>query len=109
MTGTGTVIEILKMAGALQEQDGKLIAAQESDAPTTTAHSDLRQENIFTVHKTESHQAPSANATTVATASVAPRTTIHINIACAPNELDDLGDKLRKLLRDINSGEVPID
>ena len=95
LTGAGTVVEILKVAGVLREEGGNLVAAPETSQPAEIVEQRFELGNIM-------HQdvAP-ANVLLPAT----PRgvnLNIEVRIQCTPADLDRLGQKLRQVLRDFN-------
>jgi hypothetical protein len=109
MTGAGTVVEILKRSGFLQEQDGKLVATEEQHdvgglqpveetptAPDAKASSTaVRQANVFEI------QAPPFSGVQGPAATI----TIQVQISCTPNDLDGLGAKLRKVIEEVSGRE----
>lgn len=98
MTGTGTVIEILKIAGLLAEQDGKLVASSE---PISAA-----SDNFGTPLITQSPPSPPPTNVNVYSASRGSSKipiTIQINVSCSSDDLEDLGTKLKKLIEDLEA------
>jgi hypothetical protein len=104
LTGAGTVVEILKVAGLLREEGGNLVAASpETSQPTEiveqrlifadtpTPHSDLHPSNVLV-----SPRAPSG-----------VTLTIDVRVQCTPADLDGLGHKLRQVLKDFNEPDEP--
>lgn len=92
-TGTGAVVELLKRSGHLKNEDGKLVvvspivrqpsepAVQEIAAPTPTPVKSLTQ----TIETTSPFSI-----------------SIKIEVRCEPQDLDDLGIKLRKVVDDFS-------
>ena len=100
-TGERTVIDILETAGLLKEEGGNLI-------PVTPEPRSIPE----TVEKTLSISNTMPPLTEVVQAQVTPATRlggVHLNIdvtiQCTPADLDNLGHKLRKVLRDFNEPE----
>lgn len=98
MTGAGAVVEILRVAGLVKEEDGKLVA--QPAAMQGVSSVSLRG----TIKEPEK-----SNVSPVAGVSNAPVTaqsqlgvSIQIQIQCTANEVDQLGPKLRKLLKELN-------
>ena len=94
-TGAGAVLELLVRSGAVQEEDGKYVVGLPVDAPLPTETSTPSvSANVLRV--TEAIQ-PLV---------VEPRAgislSIEVKISCGPDDLDGLGDKLRKILADFN-------
>ena len=109
-TGCGTVIEVLREAEAVREEDGKLVA-QLSSQPSTPS-SDQESQGGPSGLTQETSALTSKNTSTVAnvaqvpiTASTAPggfAININIEVACDVADLDTLGKKLRQIIEDIN-------
>jgi hypothetical protein len=100
-TGARTVIDILEVAGLLKEEGGNLI-------PLTPEPRSIHE----TVEKTLSISDTMPPVTERVQVQVTPATRlggVHLNIdvtvQCTPADLDDLGHKLRKVLRDFNEAE----
>lgn len=99
MTGTGTVLEVLRRAGVIVEQDGKLVSATPAtagtgaqDGPTIETASDpvVYQQTIR----------PNVRASGVTVQ-------IEVRVDCKPDDLDGLGGRLKKLLDDIEGRTAP--
>ncbi|HEV2988443.1 MAG TPA: hypothetical protein VG759_08370 [Candidatus Angelobacter sp.] len=99
-TGARTVIDILEVAGLLKEEGGNLI-------PLTPEPRSIPE----TVEKTLSisDTMPVAESGQVQVIPATRLGGVHLNIdvtvQCTPADLDDLGHKLRKVLRDFNEPE----
>jgi len=100
-TGARTVIDILEAAGLLKAEGGNLIPLAPEPRPI-----------LETVEKSLSISDTMLPIGENIHAQLSPATLlggIHLNInitvQCAPDDLDDLGEKLRKLLRDFNKAE----
>lgn len=93
MTGTGTVLEILRRAGVLVEEDGKFISA----TPTSSTSTAQEQSTSDSVTEQASYQTSVRPLIRASGVSVQ----IEVRIDCKPSDLDDLGDRLKKLLDDI--------
>lgn len=94
MTGTGTVLEVLRRAGVLSEQDGKLVATTPSQfSSAQPEHNTLADERIEpAVRRAVVRQLERASGIGVQ---------ISVRIDCKPDDLEGLGDRLRKLLDDL--------
>ncbi|HEX2728331.1 MAG TPA: hypothetical protein VHM16_01170, partial [Rubrobacteraceae bacterium] len=125
MTGAGAIIEILKSANLLSEEAGELVAtfdedleyelspepaaedtaaegvaAEVEDGPaeeaqrgvekTGPAEAELSEASIQTVVETDGETGES------------PRVHIHLHVSCAADEIEDLGPKLKALVRDLS-------
>jgi hypothetical protein len=108
-TGAGTVIEILRLAGAILEQDGKFVAQpfaltpdEERGETPTSSVSDDRDEPTPAVVAHSSHEG--ANQLAAPGVSV----TLNVSIECTVDDLPRLGDKLVELdakLRRLRDGD----
>jgi hypothetical protein len=104
LTGAGTIVEILKLAGALKEQDGKLIATEILPPRPTEISSSSDREPGSSDSPAHREDVPWKNPI--------PQTaefSIQVQIVCKPDELDGLAEKLRKLLAELrqsNSSET---
>lgn len=101
-TGARTVVDILTTSGLLKEEGGTLIAVAPEPRPITE-----------TVDKTLSiAESTSGNVTfDLGTARGSTRLggvqlNIDVTVQCTPADLEDLGHKLRKVLKDFNETEV---
>jgi DNA-binding Lrp family transcriptional regulator len=101
-TGTGAVIELLKRAGHLKEEEGKLVVNiqhSRENASRTPFH----EPETPTVVMRDVINLPSPRS--VGQVSIS----IKVNVACSVSELDELGERLRKLLVELdaeNASEV---
>jgi len=99
-TGTGAVVELLKRSGQLKEEDGKLIvgsAVQRSSS--VPAAQESRVEHAPS-------PAPSRTVTKTIEADSPFSISIKIEVQCGPNDLDNLGEKLRKVVDDFSNQEA---
>lgn len=103
-TGTGTVVEILKRSGAIEERDGKLLAVgQSSSASSGSAVGGVVVAPI---------QSPTGLQATMVQSSgsgLDVRISIDVQIVCKPSEIDDLGTKIRQLLVQLRESDENID
>jgi hypothetical protein len=98
MAGAGAVVQILKVSGLVKEQDGKLVA--EPNALQGVSSVSLRG----TLKETDKPNTPPATGVSGALAHVKYQSgiSIQIQIQCTATEIDELGPKLRKLLKEFN-------
>jgi hypothetical protein len=102
LTGAGTVVEILKLAGALKGQDGKLIATDVVPPRPTEISTplDIPLENQKTLEVGSSatlHDGVAGLGITVS---------IQVQIVCKPDELDGLPEKLQTLLAGLQKSNI---
>lgn len=102
MAGAGAVIDILRAAGAVREHEGRVVAVDVTDdyrphpvvAELGVSMSDsLRVGVIPRTGSSPVASEPSPRASVVVE--------IHVTVACTPDDLEDLGQKLRRVLDDI--------
>lgn len=91
--GTGAVVELLKRSGNLKAEDGKLVVSAPIARPTSV-ESPVSQEKIEPV--TIQSVVRTIEATSPFSIS------IKIEVQCSPQDLDDLGLKLRKVVDDFS-------
>lgn len=96
MTGAGAIVEILKMAGLLQEEAGELVAIfderPETDEPAPTEEPEEPSAEI----------SATVEALPSAPAGPAPAVTIHVQVRCTADEIEDLGPKLKSLIAQLS-------
>jgi len=105
MTGAGAVVDILKAAGLVKEDEGKLVAVSEEvpgfqELPAATGETN-RSQAISPVYPATMPIVTSG----VTTGGV--RVTIQIQIQCSADEVENLAPKLRALLKEISGPEAP--
>jgi hypothetical protein len=101
MTGAATVVDILLAGELLHESDGKLEAATAQELSQPTAPEVRGSE-------TEAGSAASKSATALQTIVHGVPVQIQIQLQCTPDQLDDLGAKLRRLLNELRSPDDSI-
>lgn len=101
ITGAGTVVEILKVAGVLKEEGGNLVAATETSQPM-----EIVEQRLTVGAATHQDLAPS-NVLLPSRAPSGVSLTIEVRVQCTPADLDGLGQKLRKVLKDFNQPDEP--
>lgn len=105
MAGAGSVIDALRVAGLLQEEDGKIVAAPDDEYVFVPASG-------FSPASTTARPTVSVATVPAASAGVAATLQIQVRIDCPPGELEGLGQKLKALLDalgDDPADPVPID
>lgn len=95
-TGAGAVIDIFKSVGILNESDGKLTVI---DEVPSLQNGDAIQPEISTQTTETAHVVPKSIVTTASGIS------INININCTVDDLDSLGEKIKKLVEQISGQE----
>ncbi len=92
-TGTGAVVDLLKRSGNLKVEDGKLVVSAPIARPTSV-ESPVFQERPDPVSVNRVVRTIEANSPFAIS--------IKIEVQCSPEDLDDLGLKLRKLVDDFS-------
>ncbi len=93
-TGANAVIEILKSVNVLNEADGKLTVAEITEVEKV--EQTATNEQIDTTQVTHSNPVP------VTTIQTKGAITININIDCSVAEIDELADKIQKLIKGLS-------
>jgi len=108
MTGAGAIIEILKTAGLLKEEAGELVAPFEEEPeledPPASADGPPPEtpeatETVVSATVGEAVAGTPAGSFTGAPASVS----IHVQVRCTADEIEDLAPRLKALLRELSS------
>jgi hypothetical protein len=98
-TGAGTVVQILKNSGLLREDGGNLVATSPESLPIAeTVQKSLSLSDAGQM--SDSVQVFRTAAPTTGLGGV--QLTIEVRVECTPKDLDELGYKLRKVIRDFN-------
>ena len=98
MTGAGAIIEILKTASLLREEAGELVATfdewpePEEPSPPEETPKEPSAEVSATVEALPSTPAGPA-----------PAVTIHVQVRCTADEIEDLGPKLKTLIAQLSA------
>ena len=101
MNGAGAIIEILKASGMLKEEAGELVATfdkrpedivSEDDSPAKTSES---KESVVT--------ATVGEAPADVPAGTSPTVSIHVQVRCTADEIEDLAPRLKALLRELST------
>lgn len=110
-TGAGTVIEILKTAGSLIDEDGKIVvgstpstegSSRQPSPATPTA--ELERSSTLKAD-TEAGYSSGEFKMSVERSRANFDIKINIEVKCEPGDLDTLGQKLRKVIQDFNAEE----
>ena len=103
MTGAGAIVEILKAADLLREEAGELVATfdewPEAEEPTSL-------EEPTPLEEPEGQPAEisaTVEALPPAPAGPTPAVTIHVQVRCTADEIEDLAPKLKALIAELSS------
>lgn len=98
MTGAGAIVEILKAADLLREEAGELVATfdewPKAEEPTPLEESEGQPAEISA---TVEALPPGPTGPT-------PAVTIHVQVRCTADEIEDLAPKLKALIAELSSG-----
>jgi hypothetical protein len=94
MAGAGAVIDILRAASLVREEDGRLIAVAGGEGVPATSE---------TTEKIAERQAEQEEA--LGGVRIPVSLTIQVQIQCSPEDLDELPERLRGLIRDLDQRE----
>jgi hypothetical protein len=103
-TGARTIVDILKVAGLLKDEGGNLVATtpEPRPIPETVEKTLSISDAMLPTDSGETYvQGSFARASRIG----GVRLNIDVTVQCTPNDLDDLGRKLRKVLQDFNEPE----
>jgi hypothetical protein len=106
MTGAGAIIEILKTAGLLKEEAGELVAPfekePEPEAQPASADGSLPE----TPEAAEPVVSATVSEAAAGTFTGNPATvSIHVQVRCTADEIEDLAPRLKTLLRELSSND----
>ena len=108
MTGARTVVDILRAAEVLEEQDGTLrIRGTLPEGVTVRKESEPKPVPLPTTDALTKSQIPKVVSRSVSFEADAARVEININVAidCKPESFDGLGRRIRQLIKDIGAPE----
>jgi hypothetical protein len=100
MNGAGAIVEILKAAGMLREEAGELVATfdeqpkdtpQENGSPTTAPEA-----GRSVISATIGDGVPAGSG-------MRPAVSIHVQVRCTADELEDLAPRLKALVRELST------
>ncbi len=100
VTGTGTVVEILKRSGTIEERDGKLVAASSAGLSSPSAIIPATPVTIEApggIEVVTKRHFPASTGVSGAAVSIS----IEVQVTCQPSDLDGLGQKLRAVLDEL--------
>lgn len=96
MTGSGAIIEILKVANLLKEEAGEMIPTFDEDFETNGSSEGLDPSDV----------AETPTDTSIITSvemEDGPRVNIHLHIQCTASEIEDLAPRLKALIQDLSN------
>ncbi len=105
MAGSGAVVDILKAAGVLQEEDGKLIAVEgaitSEGALLSAAHTEPAPP-----HAGGAAAVRTGGASRASVGDLTVGVQIQVQIQCSAQDVDAVGPKIRDLLKELRKAEA---
>ncbi|MDQ3302316.1 MAG: hypothetical protein M3518_03065 [Actinomycetota bacterium] len=100
MTGSGAIIEILKVANLLKEEAGEMIPTFDEDFEKNSS-SEVSDPLDATGEPIIETSADTSITTSIETED-GPRVNIHLHIQCTADEIEDLAPRLKALMRELS-------
>jgi hypothetical protein len=98
MNGAGAIVEILKAAGMLREEAGELVAIFDEQPKHT-----LQENGQPAKTPAESPAVISATVGESGPAGMRPTVSIHVQVRCTADEIEDLAPRLKALVRELST------
>ena len=106
MTGAGAIIEILKTAGQLKEEAGELVAPLEKEPEPEAQPASADGSLPETPEAAEPVVSATVSEAAAGTFTGNPATvSIHVQVRCTADEIEDLAPRLKTLLRELSSND----
>jgi hypothetical protein len=102
MNGAGAIIEILKAAGMLKEEAGELVATFDEQQGGPAPDQQISGTGEAIISATLDGAVPTG-APAGAPAGTRPTVSIHVQVRCTADEIDDLAPRLKALLRELST------
>ena len=104
--GAGCVIDLLKLSGYLKEEDGKIVVGAVSSANSSTSSNDAIKEHGPENNILDAPIQPSSDDSRVSLPlSPSPfNISVNVEVTCSADDLDTLGERLRKVVDDFQRG-----
>ena len=102
MNGAGAIVEILKTAGMLREEAGELVATFDEQPK------EVLQENGSLAETPEvgtSVVSATVDGSVPADAGTRPAVSIHVQVRCTADEIEDLAPRLKALVRELSTAD----
>ena len=102
-TGTGAIVELLKRSGHLKLEDGKYVVTSSSERSLPPSEGTAVESQQPATGTTGAVPARSAISSATIEAPSPFSISIKIEVQCGPDDLDELGKKLRKIVDDFTA------
>ncbi len=97
MNGAGAIVELLKAAGLLREEAGELVATFD-EPPTENGPSTTPEAGQTVISASINDAVPSGT-----DVRIRPAVSIHVQVRCTADEIEDLAPRLKALLRELST------
>lgn len=105
MTGAAAVIDILRAAALLKEEDGKLVAMTEELTSSITESSSIEESFTSSPRKGEIRVAQSNQPLLISSTGVPIAIQFQVQIQCPAEDIPNLAPKLRNLIKELTKQE----
>ena len=105
MAGAGAIIKILEVAGYLSDQNGKIVANARNEDQDQLQED---EENINVDNLVDPDVSPEVSHKQIIAKS-GVSLAIEVRINCGPDDIENLGQKLKSLINDLSDPEEPVD
>jgi HAMP domain-containing protein len=95
MNGAGAIVEILKAAGMLREEAGELVATFDEQPEENGSPAKIPSAGRSEISATIADAVP-------ADAGKRPVVSIHVQVRCTADEIEDLAPRLKALVRELS-------
>jgi hypothetical protein len=105
MNGAGAIIEILKASGMLKEEAGELVATfdERAVAPGDGSPAQISDTKESMLSATVGEVEGGVPAATPASSGTPATVSIHVQVRCTADEIEDLAPRLKALLRELST------
>ena len=104
MNGAGAIIEILKASGMLKEEAGELVATFDEQPEDAIPEDGSPAQTPDTRESVVSATVEAAGSPPEGSAGTSPTVSIHVQVRCTADEIEDLAPRLKTLLRELSTG-----
>jgi hypothetical protein len=94
MNGAGAIIEILKAAGMLREEAGELVATFDEQPQENGQPAKIAADSPAVISATVGEPVPPG---------IQPAVSIHVQVRCTADEIEDLAPRLKALVRELST------
>jgi len=108
MTGAKTLVDILRASQLISEKDGKFVISKSEEVSASSAPSQEKQntEKPITIVNSQPNEIPVASISR-GSAQAEVKININVSVECSIDELDGLGEKIKDIIKQVNSEDDP--